>query len=274
MFNKNLILRSITGALFVCIVIGSIFLSSELFGVLFLLFTIVGTYELIRMSQLVTAVSINKYLAYSASIITYLCIWGSVATQNAQWMIFCILLLPVALLAELYRKKETPLINVIYTLFPALYVALPFGLLNFFFPIGEGFLLLSFFVTIWAGDTFAYIVGSLFGKHRLFERISPKKSWEGTLGSMLITLGLSFFYPSLFGIFAWWQWMIFVLISLVAGSYGDLVESLFKRSVGIKDSGKIMPGHGGVLDRFDAVLLASPLIFVFLQIVSTKLFNI
>lgn len=274
MFNKNLIIRSITGALFVCIVIGSIFLSYELFGFLFLALSIVGTFELIRMSELMTAVSINKYLAYSATIFTYLSIWWSVMQQNAQWMIFCILLLPVALLTELYRKKETPLINVIYTLFPALYVALPFGLLNFFLPIGEGLLLLAFFVTIWAGDTFAYLVGSLIGKHRLFERISPKKSWEGTLGSMLITLGFSFFYPSLFGIFAWWQWIFFVLISLIAGSYGDLVESLFKRSVGIKDSGKIMPGHGGVLDRFDAVLLASPLIFVFLQIVSTKLFNI
>jgi len=274
MLNKNLLIRSLSGALFVVLVIGSIFLSPYAFGLLFLIFSIIGTHELLRMSNLLANISPNKYLAFGASIITYISIWFSILQNNFQWIIFCVLLLPIALLAELYRKKETPMMNVIYTLFPALYISLPLALLNYFITFEKGLLLIAFFVTIWAGDTFAYIVGSLIGKHRLFERISPKKSWEGTIGSMVLTMGFSLFYTDLFGLFNWWQWMIFVVICLISGSYGDLVESLFKRSVGVKDSGKIMPGHGGVLDRFDAVLLASPFIFVFLQIISTKLFNI
>ncbi len=274
MLNKNLIIRSISGLFFVVLVIGSILLSSDIFGIIFLAFSIIGTFELLRMGDQKNIVSANKPLAFAASIIVYLSIWLSILQSNIVWLMFCILLLPIALLTELYRKKDTPMVNVIYTLLPSIYIALPFALLNNFISFGDGLLLIVFFITIWAGDTFAYIVGSLIGKHRLFERISPKKSWEGTIGSMIITMGLSLFYPSLFGIFNWWQWMIFVVICLITGSYGDLVESLFKRSVGVKDSGRIMPGHGGVLDRFDAVLLASPFIFVFLQIISTKLFNI
>jgi len=270
MLNKNLLLRTLTGSLFVAVVVLSIFVSSWIFGTLFLGFTIIGTYELIKGSSQIQQLSINKWMAYIATVLVYLLMAVSANQNNSQWLYMLVLLLPVSMLIELYRKKTCPFLNVAYTLLPAIYIALPLGLLNFFLPLGEGKLLLAFFVTIWAGDTFAFLVGSLIGKHRLFERISPKKSWEGTLGSMLLTIGLSFFYPSLFGTLELWQWIVFVIIALVSGAYGDLVESLFKRSVSIKDSGSILPGHGGILDRFDAVILASPFIFVFLQIISTK----
>lgn len=267
MLNKNLLLRTATGSLFVGLVVASIFISSLFFGVLFLLITVVGTFELLRMSEKVQGLAVNQVVAYSLSIIAYSSIFLATILADSRWFLALILLLPASLLVELYRKKENPLLNIAYSILPAIYIAIPLGLLNSLLPIGEGFLLLAFFVTIWAGDTFAFIVGSLIGKHRLFERISPKKSWEGTIGSVVITLAISYWYPVIFGILNGWQWAVFVVIALVAGSYGDLIESLFKRSVGVKDSGSIMPGHGGILDRFDAVFLASPLIFVFLQII-------
>ncbi len=267
MLNKNLLLRTVSGSLFVGLVVASIFISPLFFGVLFLLITVVGTFELLRMSQKIEGLAVNQLVVFSLSVVSYSSIFLAVILADKRWFLALILLLPVSLLVELYRKKENPLLNIAYSILPAIYIAIPLGVLNSLLPIGEGFLLLAFFVTIWAGDTFAFIVGSLIGKHRLFERISPKKSWEGTIGSIIITLAISYWYPVIFGILNGWQWAIFVVIALVAGSYGDLIESLFKRSVGVKDSGSIMPGHGGILDRFDAVFLASPLIFVFLQII-------
>jgi phosphatidate cytidylyltransferase len=269
MLNKNLILRSITGSLFVAVVVASIFLHAFAFGILFFLFTLVGSYELVKASKEIENLSINKPIVYISSSLTYLFVFLYSYSVETKLMFLLFLLLPIAFLVELYRKKEMPFVNVAYSFLPALYIALPMGLLNYFREIDGGKLLLAFFVTIWAGDTFAYIVGSLIGKHRLFERISPKKSWEGTIGSMILTLGLSAFYPYLFGTLQLWQWIVFVMIALLSGAFGDLVESLFKRSVSIKDSGSILPGHGGVLDRFDAVILASPFIFVFLQIILT-----
>ncbi len=267
MLNKNLIVRSLSGSVFVALIVTSIFISPLFFGILFLIITIIGTYELVRFSQNIEGLVVNKAITYISSILTYSVLFLVTSLHNPKWYLILLLLLPIILLIELYRKREFPLLNIAYAIFPSVYLALPLGLLNFILPIGNGWLLLAFFVTIWAGDTFAYIVGSLFGKHRLFERISPKKSWEGTIGSVLITLIVSYWYPDIFGILNHWQWSIFVVIALVSGSYGDLIESLFKRSVNVKDSGNIMPGHGGVLDRFDAVILASPIIFVFLQII-------
>lgn len=264
-----MLIRSISGAVFVVIVVSSIFLSPWMFGVLFFFFVIIGSFELIKSSKNVSQVSINKPVAYLSSALVYIVLLFGSVYGVYSWMYGLLLLLPISFLAELYRKKDLPFVNVAYSLLPALYIALPMGLLNFFSNIGEGKFLFAFFITIWAGDTFAYIVGSLIGKHRLFERISPKKSWEGSIGAFLMTIGLSLFYPSFFGIFEAWQWVVFACISFLAGSFGDLVESLFKRSMNVKDSGSIMPGHGGVLDRFDAVILASPFIFVFLQIILT-----
>jgi len=264
-----MLIRSISGAVFVAIVVSSIFLSPWMFGVLFFCFVIIGSFELIKSSKSVSHISINKPLAYLFSAMVYIVLLIGSVYGFYLWMYGLLLLLPISFLAELYRKKDLPFVNVAYTLLPALYIALPMGLLNFLSNVGEGKFLFAFFITIWAGDTFAYLVGSLIGKHRLFERISPKKSWEGTIGAFVLTIGLSLFYPSLFGVLLIWQWMIFASIAFIAGAFGDLVESLFKRSMSIKDSGSIMPGHGGVLDRFDAVILASPFIFVFLQIIST-----
>ena len=158
-----------------------------------------------------------------------------------------------------------------------LYVALPFALLNVlafqnspetssvtYNPI----LPLSIFVFIWLSDTGAYCVGSLIGKHRLFERISPKKSWEGSIGGAGFSIASSFVFAHFFPFISMWQWAGLAVVVVIFGTWGDLTESLMKRQLGIKDSGNILPGHGGMLDRFDSALMAIPAAVFYLYILS------
>jgi phosphatidate cytidylyltransferase len=171
---------------------------------------------------------------------------------------------------KLYKKFERkPFSNIAYTFLGIVYVAVPISLLNiaafengvYNFEIIFGCLFI-----LWASDTGAYFAGTFFGKRKLFERISPKKSWEGFFGGALLALafayGLSTFFHSLTLI----QWMIVWIIIIVGGTFGDLVESLLKRSIEIKDSGDALPGHGGFLDRFDGLLISAPFIVAYLEI--------
>ena len=125
----------------------------------------------------------------------------------------------------------------------------------------------GFFILLWANDTFAYLTGIIFGKHRLFERISPKKSWEGFFGGLVGTVVLSFLVAKLFPVLPFYHWMAVAALIVVFGVYGDLIESLLKRNLKIKDSGHFLPGHGGILDRFDSVLLAAPMVYFYLKLV-------
>lgn len=181
------------------------------------------------------------------------------------------------MIRELYLKQNNPIHNWAYSMMSQLYIALPFALLNvlaFHTDITQSsvqynpIIPLSVFIFIWINDTGAYCVGSTCGKHRLFERISPKKSWEGSIGggvlAILISLVMAHFYPFM-SVFAW---IGFALTVVVFGTWGDLVESLFKRQLGIKDSGSILPGHGGWLDRFDSALLAIPAAVIYLYSIS------
>jgi phosphatidate cytidylyltransferase len=174
---------------------------------------------------------------------------------------------------ELYRNHQKPIHNIAITLLGLIYVVIPFSLLNYIvinyssYKIDYHYnLLLGFFILLWANDSGAYIFGVSIGKNKLFPRISPKKSWEGLVGGLLVTaltawiLSLFFFEIGLF------HWSVIGLICAVMGIFGDLVESMFKRSLGIKDSGKVIPGHGGLLDRFDCVLLSAPIVYVYLEL--------
>jgi phosphatidate cytidylyltransferase len=127
------------------------------------------------------------------------------------------------------------------------------------------FIILGYFCIIWIYDTMAYLFGVSFGKHRLFERISPKKSWEGAIFGALFTISISYFFPYIFHILTWYNWMILAGIVIFSATMGDLVESMFKRSLDIKDSGNLIPGHGGILDRFDSVFLSAPIAYIYLQ---------
>jgi phosphatidate cytidylyltransferase len=182
-----------------------------------------------------------------------------------------LVLLFLLFIVELFRKQESPFTNIAYSILGIMWIVLPFTLVNHFHLILSEwrFLLLSVFIIIWLYDTLAYCVGMLIGKHRLFERISPKKSWEGAIGSTILTLILVYFANLLFPMLPLtsFQWVGLALIIIVFGTLGDLIESMFKRQLSAKDSGTILPGHGGVLDRFDSILLAIPFVWFYLMII-------
>ena len=171
----------------------------------------------------------------------------------------------MVLFVELFRQRETPIQNVGATILPALQVALPIAMLALLPALGEGYnawRVVAFFSIIWANDVFAFLVGITLGRHRLCERISPKKSWEGFIGGIVAAMGVALLAAHLLGE-NMTVWAGLGLVSSLAAVAGDLVESMFKRAAGVKDSGAIMPGHGGWFDRFDAVLMAAPVAVIY-----------
>jgi phosphatidate cytidylyltransferase len=177
---------------------------------------------------------------------------------------------------KLYKKTERkPFTNIAYTFLGIFYVAVPIALLNvatFENQVYDYQIIFGCLFILWASDTGAYFAGSLFGKRKLFERISPKKSWEGFVGGAILAFAFAYGLPYFFSAIGHeptirsWQWMVIGVIIIVGGTFGDLVESLLKRSIEIKDSGTILPGHGGFLDRFDGLLISAPFIVAFLEI--------
>ncbi len=192
---------------------------------------------------------------------------GSLA---ADYLLLITPLIAALFIAPLYQKQSKPFVHIAYTLLGIVYVILPFvsfftlgfitGAYDYRYPLG-------FMLILWGNDTGAYLVGKFFGKHRLFERISPNKTWEGLIGGVLLALLTSQVLAHYFPILANWQWGGMALVVSVFGTFGDLVESMLKRSQQVKDSGAVLPGHGGLLDRFDGLLLAAPAVLAFLKIV-------
>lgn len=179
-------------------------------------------------------------------------------------------------ISELFLKGTNPIQSLAYAVLGQIYLAIPLSLLSylaFSYDIANGItyhyaFLLALFVFIWVNDSFAYLTGSLFGKHRMFERISPKKSWEGFAGGAIFTIAASVFFANFFTQLPLWGWIGFAMIMIIFGTLGDLVESLFKRTLNVKDSGNLLPGHGGILDRIDSVIFSIPALFIYVEIVS------
>ena len=172
---------------------------------------------------------------------------------------------------KLYKKTDKkPFTGVAYTYLGIFYVAVPFSLLNLaVFSVDAVYhyeILVGCILILWASDTGAYFAGTSFGKTKLFERVSPKKSWEGFIGGAFSALIVAFVISNYFLVLEDWKWLVIAGIIIIAGTYGDLIESLFKRSIEIKDSGYVLPGHGGFMDRFDGLLLSAPFITAFLKI--------
>ena len=273
--KNNFIQRAVTGVLFVIVLVGCILYSPLSFGILSTIISVLSVHEFAQLVSKSSEVSINKTITALGGAYLFLALMSFCTQQSVGARVFLpyLGLLLYMMITELYLKKKNPTGNWAYSMLSQLYVALPFALLNVlafqnssetgsvtYNPI----LPLSIFVFIWLSDTGAYCVGSLIGKHRLFERISPKKSWEGSIGggifSIASSLGFAHFFPFMPG----WQWVGLAIVVVIFGTWGDLTESLMKRQLGIKDSGNILPGHGGMLDRFDSALMAIPAAVVYL----------
>ncbi len=282
---KNLLLRTVTGVLFVAAIVGS-FLRPETMVLLFALITALTIWEFGGLVNLREGVTINRFITSVAGVylflaMTYFCsdVYGGMA-KSVVFIPYLITLVYL-LVAELYLKQPDPIADWAYTMLSQMYIALPFSLLNALAftatPTGmvvyNPLLPLAVFVFLWMNDTGAYCVGSLIGRHKLFPRVSPGKSWEGSIGGGLVVMGVAGLVATYVDngtqpMLTIWQWLGLGLTVVVCGTWGDLVESLFKRTLGIKDSGNILPGHGGMLDRFDSSLLAIPAAVVYLYTLS------
>jgi len=216
-------------------------------------------------------------LAGSASYI--LATFIAAGLLNMKYLLFLILIVAVIMIMELYRKQDKPFESIAHTLFSVLYTALPFSMfpfaafsrtgLNSLLPHKEIIfspgIIIGFFILLWVNDTGAYLTGITAGRHRLMERISPKKSWEGFIGGTILTVLIAWPISGWLGVIDTSKWIVVAVIISVFGTFGDLIESMLKRNAGVKDSGTIMPGHGGFLDRFDSTIMSFPLVFLFIS---------
>ena len=189
---------------------------------------------------------------------------------DAQYYFTIFPVLALVFLIKLYKKEEKPFTNIAYTFLGIFYIGLPFSLLNYaVFSSGHynSHIVIGIMLILWASDIGAYFVGIRYGKRKLFERVSPKKSWEGMIGAFIFALITASVIAAFYTELNYFHWNIFAMIIVITGTYGDLVESLFKRSLSIKDSGNILPGHGGFLDRFDGLLISIFFIVFYLKVV-------
>ena len=275
---NNFVARTITGILFVATIVVC-FLNPTAMIFLFALVTGLTVWEFTGLVNDRPGVTVNRFISTVAGVYFFLAMAGTCSGFTSSTVFIPYLITIVYLLiAELYAKQEDPIHDWAYTMMSQMYVVLPFSLLNMlaFRAAPEGIMYiytlpLSVFVFLWVNDTGAYCCGSLFGKHKLFPRISPGKSWEGSVGGgvfVLAAAALVWYLTDSYDMnptgMSMWEWMGLGLVVVVFGTWGDLVESLFKRTLGIKDSGNILPGHGGMLDRFDSSLLAIPAAVVYL----------
>lgn len=267
---KNLYTRTITGIFFIAIIVSSMILHPLSFtGVIFVIM-IVGMTEFFRMvkpAKIYPQQTLGILIGSVAFLVPAIAGHGFISPKYLA-------LLPVLIfalfVAELFRNKPNAIHNLAFTVFPVAYIAIPLtALVLLMSPLAAGeiaswHIVFSFFIISWSYDTFAYLTGMFLGKHKFFERISPKKTWEGTIGGLLFGLGAAYILSIFFFELTLIQWLFAALIIMVAGIFGDLSESLLKRRFEVKDSGNFFPGHGGVLDRFDAVLFSAPALFCYL----------
>ncbi|MDE7438480.1 MAG: phosphatidate cytidylyltransferase [Muribaculaceae bacterium] len=264
---KKLLIRALSGSVYCALIVVCALIGSDAVTCLGILFTVLAVLELHKILSGSLTNRIPALLLDLAGAICLCC--GSYLLPILFWIIIMV----CRFVEELYLKDEHPIQRLGESMLSQLYIGMPLGCMvaiAYLFPRPEAILAVFFF--LWINDTGAFLTGSLFGKHRLFERISPKKSWEGFFGGYIFNLIaatlFATFCPGFFGlgnniIF----WLGLATIVTVFGTWGDLVESLIKRSMHIKDSGNLIPGHGGILDRIDSLLLAAPAVLIYLMII-------
>lgn len=278
---KTFTTRTLTAAVFVSVLLSCVFFNYISFSALFLVVSVWGLYEFYQLAEKLGAkpykaigLVSGSFVFCQAILINSEC---STLIDSSNLIAICISLFFLVFVFALFDKKPNAVLNLVYTITGIIYVVIPFTLLlhiacfnsiindtvaphyNFHYVLG-------IILLIWISDVGAYLVGSFIGKHKLFERISPGKTWEGTIGATILTVGCSYiisiWYPEL----ALKHWIVISILVSVFGTIGDLIESMLKRQAGVKDSGKIMPGHGGILDRFDSLIFVSPFVYTYLEL--------
>ena len=279
---KNLVTRSLSGLVLAVVFFSAIYFSKWGFGALMVAIVVGCQREFYRMCraagsepQQFAGSALGVALAVMAFVI-FMQFGGSGTVEAVVGKtvyalgLYMLLLVPTVFICEMVRNRPNPIANVAATFAGVIYATLPVALL-FFVPLllGGGvwnpWVMLGYVLVVWSNDVFAYLVGCAIGRHRMCERISPKKSWEGFFGGVLGAIGIAVGIACLLGA-NMWLWGGLAAVASVTGVAGDFVESMFKRSVDMKDSGSMLPGHGGWLDRFDALLLSAPFVFVYLLI--------
>ncbi|MGC8824646.1 MAG: phosphatidate cytidylyltransferase [Bacteroidales bacterium] len=269
---KEIVKRSLTGTALVLIMVAAIIGGEVSFMVFFTLLMTGALWEFYGLTQKMEAEP-QKIWGIVGGVLLLL-IFYLTATGHVKSTTFAVFIgwALVSFVMELFRNKSRPFLNIAFTWLGLVYIAVPLAMLlsiayreniyqyNFH-------LVLSYFILIWTYDTMAYVCGILWGKHKLFERLSPKKTWEGAIGGILFAWLAAYILSIFFKELTLYQWFIFALLVAVFGTLGDLAESMLKRSIGVKDSGNILPGHGGLLDRFDALFLAIPAVYLYLQFI-------
>ncbi len=263
----------------VFILLVALVFSGWVFAAIFLFVTVLGLWEFYGLIRSESCQPQTYYGIISGILIYITFVYSQftreIHTEYFKYIFFLIpflLIIPfiaLSFIVEIYRSKPNPLINIATTVIGVLYIAVPLSLLNAFsgndnekkFGLPE--ILVGYFALTWCYDTAAYLYGKQFGKHQFFARISPKKTWEGTIAGGIITLMTAAGLSLLFVDIPLFDWLVLAVIVLVFGTHGDLAESLIKRNLNIKDSGSILPGHGGILDRFDTILISAPFVFLY-----------
>ena len=271
----NIVVRILAGAVFVSLLLGGILINEYTFLIIFSSITALALYEFYGLMEKGAGVPLVRpwnilggfflflggfyYCAFEASVISFV-----------PYILYLIILF----IGELYLKRENSIQSLAYSVLGQVYVACPLALTNYlvfaYEPGSYHFVyILALLIIIWVNDTFAYLTGMTFGKHRLFERISPKKSWEGFIGGAIFAIASSLIFAHFYPNISTLSWIGFAVVTVAFGTWGDLYESLIKRTLGVKDSGSMIPGHGGLLDRFDSTILAIPAIFVYLILLNS-----
>ncbi|WP_204336760.1 phosphatidate cytidylyltransferase [Cryomorpha ignava] len=268
---RELFLRISTGLVFLIVVISSIVYNPYTLASLFYVVGVLGMLEYYSLAK-IGGTHPQSTLGVITGTVLYIAIeLVKLNVVPIQYVGLSIPFFIAIFIYELYRQRPDPFNNIAHTIIGIIYVMAPLALLNVFsfeeiIHEYQPEIVLGFFVMLWLNDTGAYAFGRLFGRHKLFPRISPNKTWEGLIGGMLAAIGGGWIISIYYQQFTVQNWLILAILITISASFGDLVESMLKRSLKVKDSSNLLPGHGGILDRFDGVLLASPIVFTYLMI--------
>lgn len=272
---SNLLERTLTAIIFVIVLLGAIMLSEFASAILFFAIILLCQREFYNFFK-ETDIKPQKKVGIVGGLAFFILSVISEKSETITQPLF--LLIPIIFsifVIELYRNRTNPTGNIAYTILGIIYIAIPITLLHrlsYFqdFKFGHEYnfeLIIGYFFILWANDTAAYLIGRKVGKTKLFPRISPKKTWEGSIGGVVFGLIVGYLNFLIFPHTPLLVWLGIALIVVIFGSLGDLVESMFKRSLNIKDSGSLLPGHGGVLDRFDGIFISAPIVYAFLSLI-------